>query len=53
MSVVTVCACAIQPRIFADAVFNAINVPFTTASFNIMGFFSFIVPAAAFESELA
>jgi hypothetical protein len=40
VSLVTVCADAIQPRSFADAIVNGINVPFTTVSFNLMGFFS-------------
>ena len=49
MSVVTVCADVIQLRIFAGTIVNGINVPSTTVSFNVMGFFSYIVAAAAFK----
>jgi len=40
VSLVTVCADAIQTRSFADAIVNGINAPSTTVSFNLMGFFS-------------
>jgi len=55
VSVVTVrvCACAFQPRIFADAIVNAINVTSTMLSFNLMAFFCYIVAATAFKTEVA
>jgi hypothetical protein len=53
VSVATVHAGAIQPRIFEDAIVNGIKVPSTTVSFNLIGFFSYTVAAAAFKIEVA
>jgi hypothetical protein len=53
VSVVTAGAGAIQPRIFADAIVNGINVPCSKVSFNLMGFFSYMVTAAALNNKVA